>query len=281
MTKRFNMKGLPVRTECISRCKSTLAKLLLGFCQPTEGQIRNDSIDIRHLGANELRGVFGVVPQDVTLFGGAILDDLRAADPEATLPQVPQAAKMAGMQMELQLRKRYADYLAAFLQSGFHTKQVGNTYNVVANTVEQLMTLGVLMLGAWTVMTEPSFTIGMLVAFQMFSGKLSQPVLRIVGLWTQFQRARLAVDRLGDLMNVPTEPHTATPRRGDQAKARGRIGWADSRVIRGNHQSVAREGGHHRHLPRIAAELVARPGHDAGMHSVVNRDGSRSQVWVQ
>jgi len=127
------------------------------------------------------------------------------------------------LQMEPQLRKRYADYLAAYLQSGFQTKQIGNTYNVAASTVEQLMTLAVLMLGAWTVMTEPSFTIGMLVAFQMFSGKLSQPVMRLVGLWAQFQQARLAVDRLGDLMNVPTEPHTITPRRGDKGQARGRI----------------------------------------------------------
>lgn len=127
------------------------------------------------------------------------------------------------LQMEPQLRKRYADYLAAFLHSGFQTKQIGNTYNVAASTVEQLMTLAVLMLGAWTVMTEPNFTIGMLVAFQMFSGKLSQPVMRIVGLWAQFQQARLAVERLGDLMNVPAEPVTVTPRRSSQAGGKGRI----------------------------------------------------------
>ncbi|MCD2340929.1 peptidase domain-containing ABC transporter [Ideonella azotifigens] len=117
------------------------------------------------------------------------------------------------LQMEPLLRQRYGGFLAAYLQSGFHTKQIGNTYNVAANTLEQLMTLGVLMLGAWEVMTEPSFTIGMLVAFQMFAGKLSQPVMRLVGLWAQFQQARLAVQRLGDVMNAPTEPHTLTPQR--------------------------------------------------------------------
>lgn len=79
------------------------------------------------------------------------------------------------LQIEPQLRQRYAQYLAAFLQSGFKTKQIGNTYNVFATTMEQAMTLLILMVGAWTVMTEPSFTIGMLVAFQMFAGKLSQP----------------------------------------------------------------------------------------------------------
>lgn len=125
------------------------------------------------------------------------------------------------LQMEPQLRHRYARYLAAYLHSSFSTRQVGNTYNVFATTMEQTMTLLILMVGAWTVMTEPSFTIGMLVAFQMFAGKLSQPVLRIVGLWTQFQQARLSVERLGDLMNAPAEPYTLIPRR--SLAGRGRI----------------------------------------------------------
>jgi subfamily B ATP-binding cassette protein HlyB/CyaB len=125
------------------------------------------------------------------------------------------------LQMEPQLRKRYSDYLATYLSSGFKTKQIANTYNTFATTMEQLMTLLVLMVGAYVVMKEPSFTIGMLVAFQMFAGRLSQPVLRIVGLWTQFQQAKLSVERLGDVMNAPVEPYSLTPRR--QGGGPGRI----------------------------------------------------------
>lgn len=124
------------------------------------------------------------------------------------------------LQMEPQLKRRYADYLAAFLQSSFQTKQIGNTYNVFANTMDQAQTLLVLMIGAYTVMSEPSFTIGMLVAFQMFAGKLSQPVLRIVGLWSQFQQASLSVKRLGDLMNAPVEPYSLMPKRMVDGKGR-------------------------------------------------------------
>jgi len=124
------------------------------------------------------------------------------------------------LQMEPQLKRRYADYLAAFLQSGFQTKQIGNTYNVFASTMDQAQTLLVLMIGAYTVMNEPSFTIGMLVAFQMFAGKLSQPVLRIVGLWSQFQQASLSVKRLGDLMNAPVEPYSLVPKRMTDGKGR-------------------------------------------------------------
>ncbi|MBL0085142.1 MAG: peptidase domain-containing ABC transporter [Ideonella sp.] len=125
------------------------------------------------------------------------------------------------LQMEPLLRQRYNGYLAALLAAGFRTRQLGNSYNTFATTMDQLQTLAILVVGAWTVMHEPSFTIGMLVAFQMFSAKLSQPVLRIVGLWSQFQHASLAVQRLGDVMNAPAEPYTLTPQR--PANGAGRI----------------------------------------------------------
>jgi subfamily B ATP-binding cassette protein HlyB/CyaB len=131
------------------------------------------------------------------------------------------------LQLEPQLEGRYADYLAAYLRSGFLTKQIGNSYQVLANTLEQAMTLLVLLGGAWLVMhpgaaptpgTASVFTIGMLVAFQMFAARLSQPMLRIVGLWQQFQQARLAVQRLGDLMNAPAEPNSLVPQRAHQPR---------------------------------------------------------------
>lgn len=131
------------------------------------------------------------------------------------------------LQFEPQLKAKYSGYLATYLQSGFKTKQIGNTYNVAATTLEQMMTLLILLAGAWIVMTPPSngagtaFTIGMLVAFQLFAGRLSQPVLRLVGLWQQFQQSKLAVERLGDLMNAPTEPYSLTP--GRQSSGRGAI----------------------------------------------------------
>ena len=117
------------------------------------------------------------------------------------------------LQMEPQLKAKYADYLATYLQAGFQTKQIGNTYNVMAGVLEQALSLLILVVGAYTVMNDNTFTIGMLVAFQMFTGKLSQPMLRMVGLWQQFQQATLSVKRLGDLMNAPIEPYSLTPSR--------------------------------------------------------------------
>jgi subfamily B ATP-binding cassette protein HlyB/CyaB len=125
------------------------------------------------------------------------------------------------LQLEPQLNSKYSDYLAGYLKSSFATKQLANSYNTTSNLLEQVMTLLILAIGAYTVMHSSSFTIGMLVAFQMFAGKLSQPMLRLVGLWQQFQQASLSVARLGDLMNAPVEPYSVIPAR--DAAGRGQI----------------------------------------------------------
>ena len=122
------------------------------------------------------------------------------------------------LQMEPQLDTRYGDYLADYLQAGFSMKQIANTYNVAANGLEQLMSLLVLVMGAYTVMNSSEFTIGMLIAFQMFASRVSQPMLRIVGLWQQFQQANLSVQRLGDIMNAPAEPYSILPSRLRESK---------------------------------------------------------------
>jgi len=125
------------------------------------------------------------------------------------------------LQMEPQLQKRFGDYLATYLSANFDTKKLSNTYNVSANTLEQFQVLAILGVGAWMVMQSDGFTVGMLVAFQMFAQRFSQPVLRLVGLWLEFQQANIAVKRLGDIMDVPTEPYSLVPSR--DSKGEGKV----------------------------------------------------------
>lgn len=117
------------------------------------------------------------------------------------------------LQMEPQVRARYNDYLAEYLRSGFSVRQIANTYNVFANGLEQTLGVLVLVMGATLVMRGGDFTIGMLVAFQMFASRVSEPLLRLVGLWQQFQQATLSIARLGDIMNATPEPYSLVPRR--------------------------------------------------------------------
>jgi len=123
-------------------------------------------------------------------------------------------ATVKSLQTESQLERRYGEYLASYLAAGFSTRQLANTFNVIANAMEQAMTLTILVVGALLVMNGDGFTVGMLVAFQMFASRMSQPMLRLVGLWQEFQQASVAVKRLGDVMNLATEPFTLIPARG-------------------------------------------------------------------
>jgi subfamily B ATP-binding cassette protein HlyB/CyaB len=121
------------------------------------------------------------------------------------------------LQMEPQLRARFGSYLTTYLDASFRTRQLSNTYTVSANALEQALTFAILCIGAWLVMQNDGFTIGMLVAYQMLASRLSQPMLRLVGLWQEFQQAVIAVRRLGDIMNAPVEPYSVIPRRSNRA----------------------------------------------------------------
>ena len=139
-------------------------------------------------------------------------------------------ATVKSLQMEPVLERRYGEQLAQYLAAGFETRQLANSYNTAANALEQVMTLAILVAGALLVMDSAAraslgaatFTIGMLVAFQMFASRLSQPILRLVGTWQQFQQARVAIKRLGDVMDMPTEPYTLAAQHAASAEA-GRI----------------------------------------------------------
>jgi ATP-binding cassette, subfamily B, bacterial HlyB/CyaB len=126
------------------------------------------------------------------------------------------------LQLEPQLNHRYRGLLAELLKSSIATRHLANTYNTWSSALEQLMTTLVLIVGAWTVMSTTSLTVGMLVAFQMFSARISQPLLRMVGLWQQWQQTRMSIARLGDIMNAPVESYSLKPRRIGSAGA-GRI----------------------------------------------------------
>ena len=158
-------------------------------------------------------------------------------------------ATVKSLQMEPDIDKKYGDYLSQYLAAGFGTKQIGNTYNVIANGVEQVMTLSILIVGALLVMQNNGFTVGMLVAFQMFAGRMSQPMLRLVGLWQEFQQANIAVKRLGDILDMPQEPHALIPQREQGGKGHLTI-----------HGLAFRYGDHLPWLYRNL-DLAFKPGH--------------------
>ena len=75
--------------------KSTLVKLLLRLYEIEQGSITLDGIDIRELRLKDLRRAIGLVSQDVFLFHGTVKENIVYGTPDATLPEVIAAAKVA------------------------------------------------------------------------------------------------------------------------------------------------------------------------------------------
>ncbi len=75
--------------------KTTLCSLIPRFYDVTEGAIKMDGIDIRRMKLQELRNNVGIVQQDVYLFAGNIMDNIRYGKPDATDEEVVRAAKNA------------------------------------------------------------------------------------------------------------------------------------------------------------------------------------------
>lgn len=75
--------------------KTTLCSLIPRFYDVTRGAVRLDGIDIRDVKLKDLRRQIGIVQQDVYLFAGTILENIRYGKPEATDEEVVNAAMAA------------------------------------------------------------------------------------------------------------------------------------------------------------------------------------------
>ncbi|MFL8991657.1 ABC transporter transmembrane domain-containing protein [Pseudomonas sp. QLc11A] len=75
--------------------KSTVYDLLLRFYDPAEGRILLDGVPLTQLDPLDLRRCFALVSQTPALFFGSIEDNIRYGNPQATLAEVQEAAKIA------------------------------------------------------------------------------------------------------------------------------------------------------------------------------------------
>jgi ATP-binding cassette subfamily B protein len=75
--------------------KSTLCSLIPRFYEVTDGSIKIDNIDIRDIKLESLRKNIGIVQQDVYLFAGTIMENIRYGKPDASDEEVIEAAKRA------------------------------------------------------------------------------------------------------------------------------------------------------------------------------------------
>lgn len=94
--------------------------------------------------------------------------------------------------------------LASYVTAGLNATNIGTIANTSVTTVSKLVTVGIIWLGAAQVV-DGNLTVGQLIAFNMLSGRLTEPILRIAQLWNNFQQVGVSMERLGDILNAPAE----------------------------------------------------------------------------
>jgi len=111
---------------------------------------------------------------------------------------------LKAMAVEPQIHRKWDSQLAGYVSASFKTQTLSTLAHEGVGLVGKLVTVGTLWLGARLVV-DGQLSVGQLIAFNMLAGRVSQPIMRLAQLWTQFQQTGVSVQRLGDILNTRTE----------------------------------------------------------------------------
>jgi subfamily B ATP-binding cassette protein HlyB/CyaB len=106
--------------------------------------------------------------------------------------------------LEPAFAKRWDSQLASYVSASFKTQNLASVAHEGVNLIGKLVNAATLWYGAHLVMNN-DLTVGQFVAFNMFAQRVSQPIMRMAQLWTDFQQTGISVARLGDILNTRTE----------------------------------------------------------------------------
>ncbi|KEO89377.1 peptidase C39 [Erythrobacter longus] len=146
----------------------------------------------------------------------------RGAENQAFLVEtVTGIGTLKSMAVEPRMRDRWEKQFAGYIKTGWDVTVLSNWGSHLIQLVSKLTTVAILFFGAQAVIAG-SLTVGALVAFNMLSGRVAQPILRLSQLWQDFQQVRISVDRLGDILNAPAEPEH-NPNRASLPPIKGQV----------------------------------------------------------
>lgn len=118
------------------------------------------------------------------------------------------------------VRAEWEEKLAAYVRTSFLAALMAAGGQNAIQYVSKLTTALLMLFGARAVI-DGDLSVGGLVAFNMISAQVAQPILRLSQLAQDFQQVKVSIDRLADLLNAPPEP--ASPQRSSLPPARGDI----------------------------------------------------------
>ncbi len=114
------------------------------------------------------------------------------------------AETVKGMGIERAMRMKWEKKYAHSLSVLYRAQRFNIFIGLVSQLFNATITVAVLWVGANLVMAQ-QLTIGQLIAFNALMGSALSPLLGLVGLWNRVQEAGVAMERLGDILEMPPE----------------------------------------------------------------------------
>jgi ATP-binding cassette, subfamily B, bacterial HlyB/CyaB len=99
---------------------------------------------------------------------------------------------------------KWEKQLASYVSSGVSVNNIALVASGGVTLISKLVTVAIMWLGA-SLVVDGKLTVGELVAFNMLSGQVSSPILRLAQLWNDFQQVGISMLRLGDILNARSE----------------------------------------------------------------------------
>jgi len=123
--------------------------------------------------------------------------------------------------VEPQWQREWERRLAAYVHTAFEGGHLGNATNQFISLASKILTVALLWLGARLVI-DGELTVGALIAFNMLSGRVNAPILKLSSLWQDFTQMKVSIKRLADIMDATPEP-AFQPGRSHPTALEGRV----------------------------------------------------------
>ncbi|MDC9580147.1 type I secretion system permease/ATPase [Xenorhabdus sp. PR6a] len=132
------------------------------------------------------------------------------------------AETLKSLAAEPRFIRRWDSQTEQMVSTSYDVQQWDNRSGHLVTVLQKVTSAVIIWLGASQVLSL-HMTIGQLIAFNMMVSHTQQPLSKLVQLWGQFIRSRIAIDKLGDMLNLPTEQQSGN----QQVALQGAISFAD------------------------------------------------------
>ncbi|OTA18702.1 RTX toxin transporter [Xenorhabdus beddingii] len=132
------------------------------------------------------------------------------------------AETLKSLAAEPRFIRRWDNQTENMVSTSYAVQQWDNRSGHLVMLLQKVTSAMIIWLGASEVLSL-HMTIGQLIAFNMMVSHTQQPLAKLVQLWGQFIRSRIAIDKLGDMLNLPTEQQSGN----EHVTLQGAISFSD------------------------------------------------------